>query len=54
MARTRIKTGILEFSTNPDRTKLIKKYVIEVRCAVNKGVSHAYSILGKKRKQDGK
>lgn len=53
MSRARIKRGILEFSTNPERTKLIKKYVLEVRCAVGNKLSHAYMILGKKRKPDG-
>ena len=52
MARTRIKKGILEFSTNPDRRKLIKRYVIEVRCAVKNQLSHAYMILGIKRKKN--
>lgn len=50
MARTRIKKGILEFSTNPERGNIIKKYILEVRCSVGKQLSHAYMILGKKRK----
>jgi hypothetical protein len=52
MARQRIKRGILEFSTNPERRKLIKRWVIEVRCAMNNQVSHAYSIVGIKPKKD--
>jgi hypothetical protein len=51
MARIRVKKGILEFSTNPERGKLIKKYVLEVRC-LGKQLCHAYMIIGKKRKKD--
>ena len=52
MARARIKKGILEFSTNPDRRELIKKYILEVRCSVKNQLTHAYMILGKKRKKN--
>lgn len=54
MARTRIKKGILEFSTNSERSNLIKKYVIEVRCAVSNKLSHAYNILSVKRSLNDK
>ena len=53
MGRKRIKKGMLEYSTNPETTKLIKRWHIEVRCEKNQeGLSHAYCIVGIKRKKD--
>lgn len=50
MARNRIKKGILEFSTNPERNKLSREYIIEVVCSAGNKLSHAYNLLGKKKK----
>lgn len=53
MARNRIKKGILEFSTNPERNKLSKEYIIEVVCSGVDKLSHAYNLLGKKKNRNG-